>query len=242
MSNWKKFVFASDVHGSEQDPHANKALFKFLTDFKPDIRVMGGDLFDFAALRKKASEEERRISIREDFDAGMEWFDQFKATQFLEGNHDKRLRLLAEENRGPISDYGKVLHNTFMERCRKLKCETKLYDKRHGYVRIGNLKCLHGYAAGVGAARKMAQVYGACVFGHGHSIQQASVENLEDHTARMAGCLCKLDLPYVEASLGALMWRHGWAFGVISNKTGNYQMWQAEEIEGLIILPKGLNV
>ena len=69
MSNWKKFVFCSDVHGSEQDVKANKALFTFLGDYRPDIRVMGGDLFDFAALRKKASEEERRISIKEDFEA-----------------------------------------------------------------------------------------------------------------------------------------------------------------------------
>jgi hypothetical protein len=58
----------------------------------------------------------------------------------------------------------------------------------------------------------------------------------------MAGCLCKLDLPYVEASLGSLMWRHGWIFGVVSDKTGNYQCWQAEEIEGKFILPKGVNV
>ena len=242
MSNWKRFLFASDVHGSEQDVKANKALFTFLGDYRPDIRVMGGDLFDFAALRKKASEEERRISIKEDFEAGREWFGQFKPGHMLEGNHDKRLRLLAEENRGPISDYGKVLQGTFLEDCRKLKCAWYPYDKRHGIARIGNLKCLHGYAHGIGAARKMAQIYGACIFGHGHAVQFSSIEGLEDRTARMAGCLCKLDLPYVEASLGSLMWRHGWIFGVVHDKTGNYMCWQAEEIEGKFIFPKDVNV
>ncbi len=240
MSNWKKFIFASDVHGSEQDVLANKALFKFLAEYKPDLRIMGGDLFDFAALRKKASEEEKRTSIRTDFEAGRDWLTRFKPTDFLKGNHDERLWKLAEEDRGPISDYAKTLTQWIEEDCRKLKCPVFPYDKRHGIVRIGNLKCLHGFTTGIGAARKMAQVYGACLFGHGHGIQMASIEGLEQRTARMAGCLCKLDLPYVEASMGSLMWRHGWIYGIVDEKTGNYEAFQAQEIEGKYVVLTGM--
>lgn len=239
MSNWKKWIFASDVHGSEQDVKANKAFFNFVKDYKPEIKIMGGDLFDFAALRKKASEEERRTSIKGDFEAGREWLLRYQPQHFLLGNHDIRLFKLAEESRGPLSDYAKTLVQWVEEDCRKLKCPLYPYDKRYGIVRIGNLKCLHGFATGIGAARKMAQVYGACVFGHGHACQFSSIEGLEDRTGRMAGCLCRLDLPYVEASLGSLMWRHGWVFGVVNEKSGNYQAWQAEEIEGKWTLPTG---
>ncbi len=240
MSNWKKFVFGSDPHGNAQDIPANKAFFSFIKDYKPDIRIGGGDTWNFDALRKKASEEEKRISIREDFEAGLDWILKFQPNHLLLGNHCKRLWDLAELNKGPISDYAKTLVEVVEAECKKLKCPIYPYDKRHGIVRIGNLKCLHGYAHGIGASRKMAQIYGACLFGHGHAVQFASIEGLEDRTGRMAGCLCKLDLPYVETSLGSLMWRHGWIFGVVNEKTGNYQAWQAEEIEGKWLLPTGL--
>ena len=48
-----------DVHGDQQDKKACEVFFKFAKDWKPEIRVMGGDLFDFRPLRKKASEDER---------------------------------------------------------------------------------------------------------------------------------------------------------------------------------------
>lgn len=240
MSNWKKFIFASDVHGSEQDPAANKALFKFMEEYKPDIRIMGGDLFDFAALRSKASEEERRKTIREDFEAGRDWLYKFQPNHFLLGNHDIRLWKLAETERGPISDYSKTLVETIVDDCNKFRCPIYPYDKRHGIVEIGHLKCLHGFTTGVYAARQTALVYGACIFGHGHGIQMASIAGLEDRTGRMAGCLCKLDMEYAEASMGALMWRHGWVYGVVNEKTGTYEAFQAQEINGKFMVLTGV--
>lgn len=240
MSNWKKFIYASDIHGDQQDKRANKALFSFIDDFGPDIRVLGGDLFDFAALRKKAGEEEKRLKIRPDYEAGREWLGRFSPNHFLLGNHDKRLWDLAESGKGPLSDLGQIMVEGIEKDCKLLKCPIYPWDKRHGIVRIGNLKCLHGFTSGVGAARKMAQVYGSCIFGHGHGIQMASIEGLDERTARMAGCLCKLDLDYVSASLGSLMWRHGWVYGIVNMKTGNYEAFQAQEIEGKFVTLTGM--
>lgn len=240
MSNWKPWIFCSDVHGDQLDLKANKALFKFIDEFKPVIRVAGGDIWDMAALRKKASEEEKRCSIRIDYEMGREWFLRFKPNHFLLGNHDKRLFDLAEAGKGPISDYAAVLTNEIRGDCTKLKCPIYPWHKRDGIARIGNLKCLHGFATGIGAARRMAQVYGACVFGHGHSPMFASIEGLEARTGRMSGCLSKLDLEYVDASLGSLNWRHGWLYGVVNEKTGDYHCWSAEEIEGKFVVTMGV--
>ena len=55
----KKFLFASDLHGDLQESEAVDALFDFTKQWKPDIRVFGGDLFDLRPLRKNASKEER---------------------------------------------------------------------------------------------------------------------------------------------------------------------------------------
>lgn len=71
MSNWTRFIAGFDVHGDKQNKAACEVFFKFAKDWKADIRVMGGDLFDFRPIRRKASEDEKRESMREDFEAGI---------------------------------------------------------------------------------------------------------------------------------------------------------------------------
>jgi Icc-related predicted phosphoesterase len=45
----KKFVIVSDIHGSMMDERACKAALSFTKDFKPDVKVIAGDLWDFSA-------------------------------------------------------------------------------------------------------------------------------------------------------------------------------------------------
>ena len=81
MSNWTRFIAGFDVHGDKQNKAACEVFFRFMKDWKPEIRVMGGDLFDFRPLRRKASEEEKRESMREDFEAGMGFLKRMRPTQ-----------------------------------------------------------------------------------------------------------------------------------------------------------------
>ena len=240
MSNWKKFVFATDIHGDHQDVSANKAFFKFVDEFKPNIRICGGDLMDIASYRKGASDEEKRQTLRYDVEACREWLLKFKPHHFLRGNHDERLWRKAEENSGPSSDYAKGCVELITNECRKLKCQIYPYTVKEGMVRIGNLKCLHGFASGMGSATKMAHAYGSCLFGHGHGIMMASVAGYEERTARMVGCLCKLDLKYAETNLATLLWRHGWSYGMVNTITGNYEAFQAQEIGGKFVTLTGM--
>ena len=91
----RRFVVASDSHGDEVDPTTAKALFSFIADFKPQIRIHAGDAWDFRNLRRGASDDEKAHSLEADWDAGSDYLAQFidggKENHFLRGNHDERL-------------------------------------------------------------------------------------------------------------------------------------------------------
>ncbi len=53
----QRFIFASDLHGDQQDRRAVKALHTATDSFKPHIKIFGGDLIDARPLRRGASAE-----------------------------------------------------------------------------------------------------------------------------------------------------------------------------------------
>lgn len=238
--SFTKFIFATDVHGDQQDPKANDALFSFIELWKPKRRVFGGDLWDFRPLRRKANEDERRESMARDYDAGIEWLNRFKPHVFLRGNHDERLWDLAAKNKGVESDYAMSGVIEIITRTQKMKCEMLPYHNRAGVYRIGHLKMLHGFSSGINAARATALVYGSCLFGHVHTIDEHSIPGLDRRVARSVGCMCKLAMDYNVRTPSALRHSHGFAYGVINDRTGNYHTWQAEEVDGTWILPSDI--
>lgn len=235
--SFTKFIFSSDVHGDQQDPVANDALFRFMEAWKPKLRVFGGDLWDFRPLRRKATEDERRESMAKDYEAGLEWLKRFKPHVFLRGNHDERLWDLAARNKGVESDYAMKGVIEIITLTQKMKCEMLPYHNRDGVYRIGHLKMLHGFSSGINAARATALVYGSCLFGHVHTIDEHSIPGLERRVARSVGCLCRLAMDYNVRTPSALRHSHGFAYGIINEKTGAYNVFQAEEIDGKWMLP-----
>jgi len=241
MKNAKRFVICSDIHGDEQDADAVASLHAFCDDFKPSIRVLAGDLWDFRNLRKGASDDEKAHSLEDDWQAGMDFADRFfkgaADAHLLRGNHDERLWELAEADRGVISDYavsGIVEINSLIK---KMNCRMLPYHKRDGVLRIGSLKMLHGFSCGVFAARQTALIYGSCLFGHVHVVDQHSIAGLERRTARAVGCLCTLDFDYSARNPSTLRQSNGFAFGMVSKTTGRYFVNQAERIDGKWLIP-----
>lgn len=232
MSNWQKVLFASDLHGDQQYPAAVNALLEFSERWKPDVKIFGGDLWDFRPLRGKASEEERRDSIVRDFNDGMQFFQQWRPNYFLRGNHDERLWEKADEDNGIISDLCRKFSGDVESDLSKLKCAMRPYHKTRGLLQIGKVKFLHGFYAGVNAARRHALSYGSCVFGHVHSIDHQTIEHFEFTMARSAGCLCKLDMPYLDRSVGSLRHQHGFIALAIHRKTGLFHCQQMVNVAG----------
>ncbi len=237
MSKFQKFLIGADIHGDMQDKEANRVFFEFAKIWKPEIRICNGDLFDFRPLRKGCSEDERRQSVREDLNAGKRWFNKFKPTHFTLGNHDFRMWDLAENGSGVAADYAQEGVSEIKAMAAAHKCRIYPYHNRDGVIRIGSLKVLHGFFCGVYAARQHALVYGSCLIGHVHRIDEHSIPGLERRVARCIGALCRLDLQYNSRMPNALAQANGFAYGLINRSTGRYVVFQAECIDGKWVLP-----
>ncbi len=234
MTPYRKFIAVFDNHGDAQDDSAVAAMFEFLKFWKPELRIHGGDCFDFRFLRKNATEGEKRERIQEDFDTGIEFIERFKPTHFLRGNHDERLWDAAESDDGKLNSLASKLIVDIKE---ALGDAVMLpYDKRAGVLRLGKLKIIHGFHAGLTAARQASLVYGSVLMGHCHTIDHHTTPALERHMGRVCGCLCKLDQTYNRAQANTLRQSHGWAYGILL-PSGEYCVWQAEKVAGRWFFP-----
>lgn len=234
------FVIASDFHGSQQDPKAMAAFYKFCKVWKPKIRVVNGDLWDMVPLRRGASSEEQRESMLGDMEAGLEILTEFKPNVFLLGNHDVRLWNLREKGTGIQRDFATTSIQKVDDVCKKLDCKILPYNNRDGIYEVGKLSVMHGFGSGLGMARRMVAAYGSLVLGHLHTIDIVSVESTHTRMGRLSGCLCRLDMPYAATTLANLRWAHGFAYGVVDPISGNYFVWQAEAIDGTWMFPTSL--
>ena len=231
----RRFVVASDNHGDMIDPVAAKALFAFLEDFKPQIRVHAGDNWDFRNLRRGASDDEKAHSLEDDWTAGADFLRRFfkggTENHFLLGNHDDRLWQYQRSATGLLRDYATDGIKRVDALCREMKVARLPYDSALGVLRLGHLSILHGYHAGLGAARHHANIYGNCLFGHVHTDESAPVASLEPAEARSIPCLCKRDMDYINAKTGKLRWAQGWCYGILFDD-GTYHLERARGING----------
>ncbi len=232
----RRFVVASDSHGDQIDPATESALLSFVQDFKPQVRIHAGDVFDFRNLRRGASDDEKAHSLEDDWRMGSDFmrrfFDGGKENHFLRGNHDERLWNFAHSATGLLRDYA----HDGIARVEKLVAKSRAkmlpYDSRLGVLKLGALKVIHGYAAGIGAARKHAIVYRNVLFGHTHNCDVAGAESDEGVSeARGIGACCRLDMPYNAHQTGKLRHQNAFCYGLLF-EDGTYQINQAKKIDG----------
>lgn len=231
-----RFVVAADPHGDQHDPETRAALFSFIRDFKPAVRVHAGDNWDFRNFRKGASDEEKAASLEDDWQQGTDWlrefFDGGRRNYFLRGNHDERLWKLAESSTGVLRDYAQDGVKRVERVIKQAGASMLPYDARHGVLRLGHLKIIHGYFAGMNAARRHSIAYGNCLFGHTHATDSAPVETIEGPAeARGIGCCCKVDMAYNQHSVSKLRHDNAWCYGILF-PDGTYQLHQAKKIAG----------
>lgn len=234
-AKFSRFVCAADNHGSNVDESAATAFHEFCKTYKAEHRIHLGDNWDFACLRRGASDEEKREPIRDDIDAGLAFLAKFKPTVFLRGNHDARLYDAVESDDGKLADFAGYLAADIEESLKGVKVYP--YCKRRGVHRMGKLAGIHGYHAGLNAARFMAQCYGDSIGGHVHASDQARTARSDGAVGHTSGALCKLDARYNRAHANTLRQNAGWLYG-LTWPNGSFQVWHADRMDdGTWFLP-----
>lgn len=242
----RRFVIASDIHGSEIDPVVEAAFFNWLGDWKPEIVICAGDLFDFAPLRNGASLEDKAQSMADDYRIGMKFarrlFANGEQKYFLRGNHDERLWDLLFRSEGVLRDFAEQKTVEIGKYLKRWGVRMLPYDARAGVLKIGKLQVIHGFKSGIGAAKQHATIYRSCIFGHTHSQDIVPVENLTGPALAMGtGCMCRIDMPYNARQTNKLRHQQGWVYGVLY-PDGSYQAFQAKRVGNHFNLATGVKV
>ena len=213
MINPTRFVFASDTHGDLVDPDALDALESFCADFKPTVRIAGGDHYDFRSLRRNRSDGEAAESLKSDLEAGEGFFKRFRPTVYLWGNHEARLEAI-------IHGSGDALHR---DKCQELKDHINAvarrngakvilpYNRKKGVYRLGKVAFVHGYAHGLNATAEQGKHYadrgGALIHGHTHNVAHIALTKDGGGSGYSAGCLCLIDeMTYAATRLATSRW------------------------------------
>lgn len=210
---YKRFVIAFDNHGDMIDPDARKQFFKFLKEYKPDIRIHGGDAFDLRALRSNVSKDESVGTMSDDIEMGIEFIKEFDPSIWILGNHDHRIQKAIDGSHdGKVRDLCQFLWNQIVDQVSVDRIIQ--YGKRY-YLKLGNYKVLHGYHAGVNAARQLALKYGNAIMGHVHTPDRHKSERVDQVIAYTSGCLCNLDMEYNLGHVNTMKQAHGWIYGEV---------------------------
>jgi len=234
MGKQKRWVFCTDLHGDMQDVATVRAFFRFVEVWKPDIKVFGGDCFDFRALRSKASEGERYESGLLDFQAGLDFLRKFRPTAFLYGNHDHRLKVLLKHPNGNVRDQAQGMLDEIADALKYTKTVVE-YDKRMTY-NIGDLVCIHGFGSGEGAVRKAAAIYEKVMMGHLHRAEVVNTPGLRRREGYSCPSLCRLSMDYNATHLDTLRHENGWAYGEVL-PSGHTTVHLARRVGGIWHLP-----
>ncbi len=239
-----KFVDIGDPHGDELNQDLAEAFFAWKKDFRPKLCVHGGDNWNFAALRKKASPDDKAQAISPDYVAGNDFlkrfFDGAEHRFFLRGNHDERIYNLVHTTTDAAQQhYATKMVQEIEVLTRKLRVNMIPYESRLGVLDYMGYRGLHGYASGVNAARKFAASYGTCAFHHTHSMDVGPFERWpEVDVAYGSGAMCILDQPYNGSMMGKLRHENGWIYGYTDGVRATY--FQARWKDGRVHVAEGV--
>jgi predicted phosphodiesterase len=240
-----KFVAAGDVHGDESDPQALKCLYQFMRDYKPDLTVCIGDVWDFRAIRKNASAEyEQSQSMTADYEAGEDFFKKFfsfgSERVFMRGNHDERIfDLLSNAASGLKRDYAEHGTNEIQDLVKTHRVKMYPYDSKSGVYKCGSLSFIHGYGHNIHGSKQHADTYGNCLFGHTHAIDYFRSVSLDIRESWNIGCLSTLSPSYNRNQMRRIRWQHGFAFGLIHDD-GTHEVYQATGRNGKFTVPTNI--
>lgn len=171
-TGYRKCAFLSDIHIPYHDRASLAVALNFISDYKPDLIILGGDIFDCYDISDHAKDPDRQKTLQDEFDEGREFIKAVdgisSAIVYLEGNHEERLKRLIAQNRGLFK-----LRSLDFPVAAGLPERWRFYPDQTHY-RLGKLLVLHGNLKGRGgavkhaAANMLGKLRTSCIFGHWH--------------------------------------------------------------------------
>ena len=244
-----RWIAAGDNHGHHVCKETEEALAVHIGRWKPTVRIMLGDCFDFGAWRRGASPEDQEEGINDDLKHGNHFLRKvLKPTIFMQGNHDIRAEEQMLSRNGDRADNARRAVESYTDSLQAIGCkEIHRYsvkgktDKDVNRFRVGKLTGTHGFKSGVSATRETARTLGrpgdVVIHGHTHDFALCTIEHLESNIVGVSG-MCLMDINKAEYShrrLATTKWCNGWLFGVIDEKTGDCKVWTAHRFQGKFI-------
>lgn len=231
---WEKIYDVNTSRFKERPTHDPKFLRKvldFTSDFRPDVFILGGDQFNFDALRNNRRGRAEVLTqsegdIRKTYDVAKSLlFEPLSRYPWMKkvvirGNHDLRLEKFIRNN----PEWGGLIEP--QDYCQLTTPDWQFLN--HGeHFKLGKLYFLHGDALKCKAsdsAKRAAQVYGKNVrIGHFHTYASATLYSAIDEevkTAISCPCACTRDMEWMGRAPNT--WIQGLLYGYV-NANGSFQ-------------------
>lgn len=223
----------SDIHGEFQDPQAVQLFLRVVADQKPNRVVILGDAVDFYCISRWSKDPKRMTPDGLGRDLGY-WYDfasklrkavPFAEVDFVDGNHEDRLRRYVWDHAAALND--------FIDYEKIMKFEEYKIKYRGKKFMSDGILFTHGslIRQDPGASAK------AEFFKHGCNGISGHTHRLGDYIARgedslrgwwESGCLCSLNPIFMELP----NWALGWL--IILNMPGR----DSFDVKQVRILPK----
>ena len=170
-----------DIHYPEHDQKSIELMVKVAKDFKPDVCIFLGDVFDMYCIsRFEKKPDKDYLLLRDELKDSRILFQDLvgdinaKKTVFLGGNHELRLEKYIANH---ASRLGGLLKTEDV-----LGISSKVlylpYGPKNRY-QIGKLMFAHGTRTGAHPAASMVSTYRSSVmFGHVHRIQEYHITDI----------------------------------------------------------------
>ena len=243
IMNYKRFIVGTDNHGELGCPKAIKKFLDFCDTWKPHYRIHLGDVWDFCALRGGAGAEEKSHGIAEDFNAGMQFLEDFRPHYLTMGNHDDRIWLQSTKMaEGILRERCEELANAAEQRLKQLRIKHVAYHVGK-YLQLpeGGAKLIHGFRSSMYPAKAHYENWGACIHGHVHKPDEYTARHIDGAQAFSVGCLADLDkLTYADRTPSKLGWRQGFLYGYINTRTGKWRGYNVINEAGDWLSPMGV--
>jgi len=166
-----KIAFISDVHLPFENKPAVRVMFDFLADYKPDLIVLAGDIYDFYEISDFDKGPGRITTLQDEFDEGRYFISAIDElcpnVDYLLGNHEDREQRLINKNPGLFK-----LRSLDIKRAAELPEHWRIHPSQT-HFKLGKLTALHGDIKGVKTAVHPARTLfqklkRSCIFGHFH--------------------------------------------------------------------------